>query len=525
MKKTLSATQILQDVFQYTTFQSQQKEVIEHLAQGSNALVIMATGSGKSLCYQVPTLMRSGVGIIISPLIALMHDQVKQLQQHHIKAAFLHSDLPKEQVESIESKLLMGQIKLLYISPERIFNAHFFYILTQIPIALFAIDEAHCISEWGHHFRPEYTKLSILNQKFPTIPKIALTATADQDTQRDIIHQLNLEPVSIFKGSLKRHNISYQVLEKIDEKKQLLAFLKNQPAHHSGIIYCFSRKKVDTITHWLIQRNINALSYHAGLSTQARQQAYLTFQSDKSSVMVATIAFGMGIHKSNIRFVGHLDIPRSLEAYHQETGRAGRDGKPAIAWMLYHPDNALLYHKHLISNADQVSRLHIEQKKLLLMTAWCETGICRQQALLAYFNEWSSQSCQQCDRCKTPIPLMNITDLTRQALSNIYRSQQKATLTDAINILQGKQTSTIVDQSYQTLSTFGIGQSQTAIQWQVIHWQLILFSYVKIHGEQQNQLGLTAWSKKLLQSNIPFLIPVNLYSKTIHQYALATHIL
>ncbi len=515
MTITHSANSILHQIFQYTAFQPQQKEVIEHLNAGHNALVIMATGSGKSLCYQIPALMNAGVAIIISPLISLMQDQVKQLNQRHIAAACLHADLSPEQLIHLESELLNGNLKLLYISPERLFNTRFFKVLRQLSIILFAIDEAHCVSAWGHDFRPEYAKLSILSQYFPKVPKIALTATADQDTQADIIHQLKLDPVSTFIGSVGRVNIAYKIFEKTDERNQLLYFIKQNYAKKTGIIYCFSRNKVEMIAQWLKQHQIPTLIYHAGLSTSQRHQAQHLFQTKTPYVMVATIAFGMGIHKADIRFVGHLDMPRSLEAYHQETGRAGRDGLPATAWMLYHPDDVLRIQRQLINQADNPHRLHIELHKLARMTAWCETGLCRQQALLSYFNEYTSKPCLQCDRCINPADLINVTELTRKALSNVYRCRQKADLNTLIDILHGKKTLTVLASAYELLPTFGIGKDISAPLWAFIHWQLILYSYLKKQTDQTQYIGLTDLSKHLIRQEKTFWIPSYFMNQTI----------
>jgi ATP-dependent DNA helicase RecQ len=389
--------EILKTVFGYDHFRGQQQAVIEQLLAGQDALVLMPTGGGKSLCYQIPALIRPGVGIVISPLIALMQDQVSALLQVGVKAAFLNSTLAQEDVRIIEQQLLRGELDLLYIAPERLTSARTLALFERLEIALFAIDEAHCVSQWGHDFRADYLQLSMLHERFPDIPRIALTATADEKTRQEIMQRLGLEQARLFQSGFDRPNIRYRIVQKQNARQQLLDFIRAEHAGDAGIVYCLSRKKVDATAEWLRTKGINALPYHAGMTADLRQQHQHRFLMEDGLVIVATIAFGMGIDKPNVRFVAHLDLPKSVEAYYQETGRAGRDGLPADAWMAYGLQDVITLRQMLAdSNADEAHK-RLEYHKLESMLALCEQVHCRRQALLSYFGDILAQPCGNCD--------------------------------------------------------------------------------------------------------------------------------
>ncbi|MCL7422357.1 MAG: RecQ family ATP-dependent DNA helicase, partial [Methylobacter sp.] len=395
--------EILKTIFGYDRFRGQQQAVIEQLIAGQDALVLMPTGGGKSLCYQIPALIRTGVGIVISPLIALMQDQVSALLQVGVKAAFLNSTLAQDDVRIIEQQLLNDELDLLYIAPERLTSARTLALFERLNIALFAIDEAHCVSQWGHDFRADYLQLSMLHERFPAIPRIALTATADEKTRQEIMQRLGLEQARLFQSGFDRPNIRYRIVQKQNARQQLLDFIRAEHAGDAGIVYCLSRKKVEATAEWLRTKGINALPYHAGMAANLRQQHQHRFLMEDGLVIVATIAFGMGIDKPNVRFVAHLDLPKSVEAYYQETGRAGRDGLPADAWMAYGLQDVITLRQMLAdSNADEAHK-RVEYHKLESMLALCEQVHCRRQSLLSYFGDTLAQPCGNCDTCLEPV--------------------------------------------------------------------------------------------------------------------------
>ncbi|MGZ8151613.1 MAG: DNA helicase RecQ [Methylovulum sp.] len=490
---------ILKSVFGYDSFRGQQLQVIEHLVEGRDALVLMPTGAGKSLCYQIPALLRPGVGIVISPLIALMQDQVSALLQLGVKAAFLNSTLSLEQARYIEQQLVNGELDLLYIAPERLTSARTAALFEKIKIALFAIDEAHCVSQWGHDFRVDYLQLSLLHERFPNIPRIALTATADEKTRQEIILRLHLEHAPLFLSGFDRPNIRYRIVHKQNARQQLIDFIRSEHSGDAGIVYCLSRKKVDETALWLQSKGVNALPYHAGMTNDLRQKHQHQFLIQDSLVIVATIAFGMGIDKPNVRFVAHLDLPKSIEAYYQETGRAGRDGLPADAWMVYGLQDVITLRKMLSdSNADEAHK-RIEYHKLDAMLALCEEVHCRRQALLHYFGDHLEQACGNCDTCLDPVETWDGTLVAQQALSCIYRTGQRFGVGYLIDVLRGKINERVTNFGHDKQSTFGIGKDLEDQQWSSVFRQLVARRLVAVNFEQFGALQLTDACRPILR--------------------------
>jgi ATP-dependent DNA helicase RecQ len=484
--------EILKRTFGYQAFRGSQEDIIQTLLNNQDALVLMPTGGGKSLCYQIPSLVRSGVGVVISPLIALMQDQVQALRQLGIAAAYLNSSLTSKEARDIERKLMNQQIKLLYVAPERLVMPHFLEQLKKLPIALFAIDEAHCVSQWGHDFRPEYLKLDILTEHFKNIPRIALTATADKTTREEIQQRLKLEHARVFISSFDRPNIQYRIVEKQNPKKQLLAFLAQEFNNESGIVYCLSRKSVEETALWLKSEGFSALPYHAGLSNSTRQQNQDYFIKNDGVIMVATIAFGMGIDKPNVRFVAHLDLPKSLEAYYQETGRAGRDGLPAIAWLAYGLKDVVI-HRHMLSqNQASAEQKRVEQRKLDAMLGLCEASTCRRQALLRYFGDAHDGHCNNCDTCLMPITTWDATVAAQKALSCVARTKELFGAGHLIDILTGKETQKVTRFFHHKLSVFGIGQELNAMAWRSVYNQLVAMGFLNIDIAHYGSLRLTS---------------------------------
>lgn len=491
--------EILKAVFGYDKFRGQQQEVIERLIAGQDALVLMPTGGGKSLCYQIPSLIRPGVGIVISPLIALMQDQVNALLQLGVKAAFLNSTLSLEQSRSIEQQLLNGELDLLYIAPERLTSARTGALFERIKIALFAIDEAHCVSQWGHDFRVDYLQLSLLHERFPDIPRIALTATADDKTREEIKLRLGLEQAQLYLSGFDRPNIRYRIVQKQNARNQLIDFIRAEHAGDAGIVYCLSRKKVDDTAEWLRTKGVNALPYHAGMESGLRSKHQHRFLMDEGLVIVATIAFGMGIDKPNVRFVAHLDLPKSVEAYYQETGRAGRDGLPANAWMAYGLQDVITLRKMLAdSNADEAHK-RVEFHKLDAMLALCEQVHCRRQALLGYFGDLLEQPCGNCDTCLEPVNTWDGTLAAQKALSCIHRTQQRYGVAYLIDVLLGKATERIVNAGHDSLSTFGIGADLEQQQWHSVFRQLVARGLVAVDFDRFGALQLTEACRPILR--------------------------
>lgn len=491
--------EILKSVFGYEKFRGQQLAIIEKLLAGQDVLVLMPTGGGKSLCYQIPALIRPGIGIVISPLIALMQDQVGALLQLGVKAAFLNSTLNLDAVRQIEQQLLDNELDLLYIAPERLTTERTLALFERLNIALFAIDEAHCVSQWGHDFRADYLQLSLLHQRFPNVPRIALTATADDKTRQEIQSRLQLEQASLFVSGFDRPNIRYRIVQKQNPREQLIHFIRSEHLGDSGIVYCLSRKKVDATAEWLRNKGIHALPYHAGMDNETRRKHQHRFLMEESLVMVATIAFGMGIDKPNVRFVAHMDLPKSVEAYYQETGRAGRDGLPADAWMVYGLQDVITLRKMLAdSNADP-SHKRIEYHKLDAMLALCEQVHCRRQSLLAYFGDHLEQPCQNCDTCLEPVATWDGSIAAQKALSCIYRTQQRYGVNYLIDILRGYETDRIIKAGHHQLSTFGIGKDIDEQQWHSVFRQLVARELVEVDFERFGALRLTEACRPILR--------------------------
>ncbi len=499
----IPALQTLHDVFGYSTFRGEQQAIVEHVTAGGDALVLMPTGGGKSLCYQLPALLREGVGIVVSPLIALMQDQVDALKQLGVRAAFLNSSQDADEAREITAQLMRGHLQIVYVAPERLLMSSFLSLLDEIEegagIALFAIDEAHCVSQWGHDFRPEYRKLTVLHERFPHVPRIALTATADAPTRAEIVERLKLEEARQFVSSFDRPNIKYRVTQKANARQQLEAFLDTEHANDAGIIYCLSRKKVEETAEWLKTRGWDALPYHAGLDASVRNQNQRRFLREEGVIMVATVAFGMGIDKPNVRFVAHLDLPKSMEGYYQETGRAGRDGLPANAWMTYGLGDVVSMRKMLDSGDAPEERKAVERQKLDALLGFCESTSCRHQTLLRYFGETHSGNCEQCDNCLSPVDTWDATQASRMALSCVYRTGQRFGVVHLIDVLLGKNTPKIQQFNHQSLSTFGIGKGLTQSQWSSVYRQLVAGGYLESDIEAYGGLKLAESAKPVLK--------------------------
>ena len=492
------AEQILHDVFGYPEFRGQQAEIIDTVASGNNALVLMPTGAGKSLCYQIPALMRTGVAIVVSPLIALMQDQVTALTVNGISAACVYSGTSSEEVRRIADEIMAERLRLLYVAPERLVMPRFLQFLHQTNISLFAIDEAHCVSQWGHDFRPEYQQLSILADQFTDIPRIALTATADTATRHDIQHYLNLTEAPVFISSFNRPNIDYQVVEKNNGKKQLLQFIRSQMNGQNGIVYCLSRKKVEDIAAFLCENGLTALPYHAGLDWHTRSLNQRRFTQEDGIIVVATVAFGMGIDKPDVRFVAHLDMPASIEHFYQESGRAGRDGLPAISWLCYGLNDWVLLRERIQLAERDATQKQIDLQKLDSMLAFCETAACRRQLLLHYFCE-DSQTCGHCDNCIDPPQKFDGTILVQKLLSCVYRVGQRFATSHVIDVLRGRDSEWVHRFGHQQLSTFGIGHEQTAKEWRMVVRQCVAAGYLSVDIANQ-ALQLTEPARAVLKN-------------------------
>ncbi len=493
-----TALHILRTTFGFDSFRPSQEPVIRHLIDGGDALVLMPTGGGKSLCYQIPALVRDGVGIVVSPLIALMQDQVNTLLQAGVRAAFLNSTLSPGETRAVEQRLLTGELDLLYMAPERLLSPPTLALLEQAPIALFAIDEAHCVSQWGHDFRPEYIQLSILPERFPQVPRIALTATADEVTRRDIQQRLALQDGKLFVSGFDRPNICYRIAEKRNPRQQLRHFLEGHEGN-AGIVYCLSRKKVEETAAWLTEQGWTALPYHAGLPTDVRQRNQARFLNEEGVIMVATIAFGMGIDKPDVRFVAHLDLPKSLESYYQETGRAGRDGLPADAWMVYGLQDVIMLRQMLESSQADDAHKRIERQKLEAMLGLCEVTTCRRQVLLAYFGDRLEQPCGNCDTCLEPPETWDGTEAARKALSCVYRTGQRFGVNYLIDILQGRENERIRRFGHHRISTWGIGEELDTRQWRSVFRQLVARGYITVDIGGHGSLRLTDRCRPLLR--------------------------
>jgi len=498
-----SAQQILRDVFGYASFRGAQQAIVEHVVAGGDALVLMPTGGGKSLCYQIPALLRPGVGIVVSPLIALMQDQVDALKQLGVQAAFLNSSLDAEAAREVLRSVLGGELKLLYVAPERLMTEGFLNLLERLQqenrIALFAIDEAHCVSQWGHDFRPEYRALTVLHERFPGVPRIALTATADAPTRHEIVERLALEQARQFVSSFDRPNIRYRVTQKNNARQQLQTFLETEHPDDAGIVYCLSRKKVEETAAWLKESGWDALPYHAGLDAATRSKNQKRFLREEGVIMVATVAFGMGIDKPNVRFVAHLDLPKSMEGYYQETGRAGRDGLPANAWMAYGLGDVVSMRQMLLSGDAPEERKRVELQKLDALLGFCESTDCRHQAVLRYFGEEHPGDCGQCDNCLSPVDTWDATQAAQMALSCVYRTGQRFGAGHLIDVLLGKETAKIEQFRHRQLSTFGIGKELAQAQWSSVYRQLVAAGLLNVDMEAYGGLRLTEAARPVLR--------------------------
>ncbi len=493
-----AALAVLRTTFGYPAFRGPQAEIINHLIAGGDALTLMPTGGGKSLCYQIPSLLRPGAGVVVSPLIALMQDQVVAMKQVGVRAAFLNSTLDAAGARAVETALVRGELDLLYVAPERITTARCLELLERSRIALFAIDEAHCVSQWGHDFRPDYLGLSVLHERFPAIPRIALTATADPQTRAEIIERLSLRAARVFVASFDRPNIRYTITDKVDPRAQLLRFIRDEHPGEAGIVYCLSRKKVDETATWLAAHDVRAVPYHAGMDSMTRSDHQARFAREEGIVVVATIAFGMGIDKPDVRFVAHLDLPKSVEGYYQETGRAGRDGAPADAWMTYGLAD-VVQQKRLIDQSEAGDAFkRVASAKLDALLGLCETAGCRRVRLLDYFDEQSTP-CGNCDNCLAPPDTFDATSVTQKALSTIYRTGQRFGAQHLTDVLRGVASERIKRWDHDQLSVFGIGADVDEATWRIVFRQLVALGLAYVDHDAHGGMKLAPEARPVLR--------------------------
>ena len=496
------AHHILQSTFGYSEFRFHQEDIIRTVIEGGDALTLMPTGGGKSLCYQIPSIVRPGVGIVVSPLIALMQDQVDALQQLGIKAAFLNSTQDQLTQLEIANAVRAGELDLLYVAPERLLTERMLGFLEQVDLALFAIDEAHCVSQWGHDFRKEYQRLSQLHERFPGVPRIAMTATADERTREEIIQQLDLHKAAIFINSFDRPNIRYTIAEGSNSRDQLLRFLQRDHEGDAGIVYCLSRRKVDDIADWLCTKGYKALPYHAGLPGEVRQENQQRFLREDNIIIVATIAFGMGIDKPDVRFVAHLNLPKSIEAYYQETGRAGRDGQPANAWMAYGLQDVIKLRQMAQESDANEQYKRISHHKLESMLGLCELISCRRQTVLEYFGEKLNKPCGNCDNCLSPPQTWDGTEAAQKALSTIYRTGQLFGVGYVVDVLTGKENQRIQQNRHDQLAVYGTGTELNGVEWKGLIRQLISLGYISVDAGGHGSLKLTEKCRPLLRGEM-----------------------
>ncbi|WP_430475522.1 DNA helicase RecQ [Thalassospira lucentensis] len=490
---------VLRDVFGYDSFRGQQAEIIDHVIAGNDALVLMPTGGGKSLCYQVPALCRPGTAVVVSPLIALMKDQVDALNQLGVKAAFINSTLAPDAAREIEARAIDGDIDLLYVAPERFATDRFLNLLDRISISLFAIDEAHCVSQWGHDFRPEYRRLDLLPTRFAHVPRIALTATADTPTRKDIAENLHLTDAQCFITGFDRPNITYRIETKGNSKQRLLSFLNREHEEDAGIVYCLSRRKTEDVAQWLTENGRPALPYHAGLPQETRQRHQDRFLREDGMIICATVAFGMGIDKPNVRFVAHLNLPKSMEAYYQETGRAGRDGLPANAWMNYDLSDIVSIRGMVVGSDAPEAQKRIESQKLDALVGLAETTKCRRQVILSYFGENDHKPCGNCDTCLEPVETWDATDASRKALSAVYRTGQRFGPAHVIEVLMGRKTEKIRQNGHDNLTVYAIGKDIAQPQWRSVFRQLLAMGYLQVNVEGHGGVYLTEEARPVLR--------------------------
>ena len=493
------ASQILQTVFGYAAFRQPQDAIIQTVIDGGDALVLMPTGGGKSLCYQIPALVRRGCGIVVSPLIALMQDQVSALRQLGVRASFLNSTLDTADALAVERELLSGNLDLLYIAPERLLQERCLALMERAAIALFAIDEAHCVSQWGHDFRADYLKLSLLHTRFPQIPRIALTATADERTRAEIIMRLDLDKARQFIAGFDRPNIRYRIALKHNPRAQLLRFLRDEHAGHSGIVYCLSRNRTEEVAGWLQTEGFTALPYHAGMPHKMRAAHQARFLREENIIIVATIAFGMGIDKPDVRFVAHLDMPKTVESYYQETGRAGRDGEPSDAWMIYGLQDVIKLRQMMASSEGTEEHKRAEQHRLNAMLGLCEITTCRRQSLLRYFGETLDNPCGNCDNCLEGVDTWDGTEASRKALSVVHRCGQRFGVNHLIDVLRGAQNDKILQFNHHRLPTYGVGRELDNKQWRSVFRQLVARGYLSVDLTQFGALRLEESCRPLLR--------------------------
>lgn len=508
-----TAKSVLQNTFGYADFRHQQAKIIAELINGNDVFTLMPTGGGKSLCYQIPAMVLNGVGIVVSPLIALMKDQVDALKLQGVKAEFLNSSQDYQQQRHVEQLLVSGHLDLLYVAPERLLSAAFLSLIDNVAIALFAFDEAHCVSQWGHDFRPEYQQLAIISDRYPNTPKIALTATADLKTRAEIVEVLHLTAAKVFVHSFDRANIHYRISEQKNSKEQLLSFINTEHRHDAGIVYCLSRKSVESTAQWLSEQGKVALPYHAGLASELKDNNQQRFLREDGIIIVATIAFGMGIDKPDVRFVAHLNLPKSIEAYYQETGRAGRDGLPANTWLAYGMQDVIKLKQMASQSEGNEQFKFITQRKIDALLGYCEVSSCRRQVLLNYFGETLAQPCGNCDNCVNPPVTWDGTSAARKALSTVYRTGQRFGVGHQIDVLTGKKTPKIINLKHDELSTYNIGTELSAVEWQTVFRQLISMAYLAVEIDY-GVLKLTEKARPLLKGESTIQLKVQKYKKS-----------